>query len=43
MQELTGLRIVYFGIGDGEGVLLLSEVDLAALVYEFLQLIKEYQ
>ncbi|MCJ7600218.1 MAG: serine protease [Desulfobulbaceae bacterium] len=42
-QELTGLRLVYFGIGDGEGVLLLSEVDLFALVYEFLQLIKEYQ
>ncbi|MBI4792408.1 MAG: trypsin-like peptidase domain-containing protein [Deltaproteobacteria bacterium] len=43
MQELTGLRLVYFGTGDGEGVLLLSEVDLFALVYEFLQLIKEYQ
>jgi hypothetical protein len=42
-QELTGLRIVYFGIGDGEGMLLLPEVDLFALVYEFLQLIKEYQ
>jgi hypothetical protein len=43
MKELTGLRFVYFGTGDGEGVLLLSEVDLFALVYEFLQLIKEYQ
>jgi len=42
-QELTGLWLVDFGIGDGEGVLLLSEVDLFALVYEFLQLIKEYQ
>jgi hypothetical protein len=43
MKELSGLRLVYFGTGDGEGVLLLSEVDLFALVYEFLQLIKEYQ
>jgi hypothetical protein len=42
-HELTGLWLVSFGTGDGEGVLLLSEVDLFALVYEFLQLIKEYQ
>lgn len=42
-EESYTLQIVYFGIGNGDGVLLLSDVDLEANIQAFLQLIKEYQ